>query len=86
MLFSDNSSDSVRDKLIKLIEAAVYCLNVLGQKDFSHDKQIECVYRELSEAMANVIDANTIKHSEYDYILYRAQLKLKLHYAAMPIS
>lgn len=78
MLFSDNSSDSVRDKLIKLVEAAVYCLNVLGQKNLSHDKQIECAYQELSEAMANVIDERISKHSEYDYIIYRAKLKIKI--------
>lgn len=79
MLFSNTASDSVRDKLIKLVEATAYCLHILGEKELCHDEQIESAYRELSEAMAVVIDVDVAHHSEYDYILYRARLKLKMH-------
>ena len=78
MLFGNSNSDCIRDNLIKLVEAAAYCLNVLGQKDLPSEKQIESAYKEISEAMASIIDGGIAAHSEYDYILYRARLKLRM--------
>ena len=79
MLFSNIDNDSIRDKLIRLVEASVYCLNVLGENKIYQDKQIELACAELSEAMANIVSADITNHSEYDYIFYRARLKLKMH-------
>jgi hypothetical protein len=78
MLFSDIAADSVRDKLIKLVEASVYCLHVLGEKSVYQDKQIELAYKELSQAMGSIVNEDISKHSEYAYILYRAILKIKV--------
>lgn len=77
MLFSDMTNSDIRDKLILLIEASAYCLSVLGNKDVLQDEQIGMAYTELAEAMGAIISADIAGHSEYDYILYRARLKLK---------
>lgn len=80
MLFSDENQKSTRDKLIKLVEAAAYCLTVLGEKTIVKDRQIESAHNELYTAMEGVVDGPTAYHSEYHYILYRAKLKLKMHH------
>lgn len=71
------TNSDIRDKLIRLVEASAYCLNVLGNNDVLQDEQIGMAYTELAEAMGAIIDADVAAHSEYDYILYRAKLKLK---------
>lgn len=77
MLFSNIPAHKVKDKLVRIVEAAVYCLIVIGEKDISQDEQITFAYNELSEAMTDIIDEDISKHGEYDYILYRAKLKLR---------
>ncbi|MBL0320442.1 MAG: hypothetical protein IPP74_14300 [Alphaproteobacteria bacterium] len=78
MLFLHKTKDEIENKLIRVIEAAVYSLQVLGENEINKDIGVEEAYKELSEAMADIVDSTVLLHSEYHYILYRAKLKYNI--------
>lgn len=71
-------SDLAKDKLVKIIECALYCLYILDAEKLSWAQKTEMVYQELSNTLGDTLDENIISHAEYDYIIYKSKLKVQL--------
>jgi hypothetical protein len=77
MLFSDTASDKVRDHLIQLVEAAIFCMRLLETPGIPEWVAPEAAHKTLYEALGPIVDANIANSFEYGYMLDQACRKLQ---------
>ena len=77
MLFSDTASDKIRDHLIKLVEAAIFCMRLLETKDIPEWVVPQAAHKTLYDALEPIVDANIANSFEYGYMLDQACRKLQ---------
>lgn len=77
MLFSDKESATIRDHLIRLTEAAVFCMRILETPNIPGAARIKESHKALYDAMAKVVDAEIATDFEFGYILDQASRKMR---------
>ena len=77
MLFSDKESMTIRDHLIRLTEAAVFCMHILEEPNIGDDVRMVQSHKALYDAMSQVVDADIANNFEFGYILDQATRKAR---------
>lgn len=77
MLFSDTKTDIIRDNLIRLLEASVFCMRVLETPGIPGRVRLNEAHKALYDAMVPVVDANIANNFEFGYVLDQACRKLQ---------
>ena len=76
MLFSSDKTENIRDNLIKLLEASLFCMRVLevpGIPDSIRNKES---HKALYKALVGIVDINTAGNVEYKFILDQISRKM----------
>lgn len=76
MLFSDKESMTIRDHLIRLTEAAVFCMHMLETPNISGADRIKQSHKALYDAMAQVVDSDIANDFEFGFLLDQASRKV----------
>lgn len=77
MLFSDTRFDLIRDNLIKLLEASVFCMRVLEVPGIPGAVRTKEAHKALYEALVPIVDANIANNFEFGYMLDQTCRKLQ---------
>lgn len=77
MLFSETKSETIRDHLIRLTEAAVFCMRVLEVPCIPGAIRTKEAHQALYEALVPIVDANIANNFEFGYILDQACRKIQ---------
>ena len=77
MLFSSTNSDKIRDHLIKITEAVVFCMHVLEVPNVPAGTKIKASHTALYDAMSHIIDLDVANNFEFGFMLDQASRKLR---------
>lgn len=77
MLFSNNRSDKIRDDLIKLVEAAIFCMRIIENPSISGFLATQAAHKALYEALVPIVDDNIASNFEYHYMLDQVSHRIK---------
>lgn len=77
MLFSKKESVAIRDHLIRLTEAAVFCMRMLETPNIEDDVRMTQSHKALYDAMSQVVDADIATNFEFGFLLDQASRKAR---------
>jgi hypothetical protein len=77
MLFSDKESMTIRDHLIRLTEAAVFCMHMLEVPNIPGAARIKESHKALYDAMTHIADTDIASNFEFRYLLDQASRKVR---------
>lgn len=77
MLFDDKESMTIRDHLIRLTEAAVFCIHMLETPNIPGADRVKQSHKALYDAMTHVVDADIANNFEFGYLLDKATRKAR---------
>ena len=77
MLFSAKQTMTIRDHLIRLTEAVVFCMHMLETPNIPGAARIRESHKALYDAMSGVVDAEIASNFEYGYLLDQASRKVR---------
>jgi len=77
MLFSDTDSSKIRDHLIRLVEAAIFCMRIIETPGVPEWVVPEAAHKALYEAPEPIVETNIANNFEYGYMLDQVCHKIK---------